>query len=81
MLTPLSPEGQDFYDKQDVDAFLHDWQIPLVHRFAYEELKEKGYLVPGERTVMGADGEHTGTRSGFVFAPEIIQSKDQEMFR
>jgi hypothetical protein len=85
MLPQLSPAGQDFYEKQDIDGILYDWQIPNIHLAAYNELKSKGYLVPTAISVVGAPGPdgkiHTGQRPGFKFADAIIQAKDEVMYR
>lgn len=79
MLPVLSPEAQDYYEKQDIDGFLHDWQIPLIHKPAFDELVSKGYLVPGTETGVSADGEKTAVRRGYRFAPELIAGQDQGM--
>jgi hypothetical protein len=81
VLSPLSPEADTYFHQQDVDAFINEWQIPLIHLQAFNELKTKGYLVRRYEEVMSADGSNTGVRGGWGFADEILQAKDQEMRR
>ena len=80
MLSPLSPDAQQYLDRQDVDSFIMEWNVPAAHRFAFDELVRKGYLIPHTKTVTSADGKHQGEQRGYIFAQEL-QDKLSETMR
>lgn len=77
----LSMKTQEMFDTMDVDGQYFPWQIPIIHKPQFDELIQKGYLVPDSRTVVSADGQRTGTTSYYVFAEAIRNDMDNRMFR
>lgn len=81
MHPPLSPKAAEYFSQLDVDDFFTDWQIPIIHKPEYNELKQKGWLVRGSKQGNSADGTKVASLEGWVFADDIIAAKDSEMFR
>jgi hypothetical protein len=64
----LSVEAQQWLERQDVDSVLLEWQIPLTHRDAFNELIRKGYLI---KTT------HQEALQGYKFADDIVAEYGQ----
>lgn len=65
----LSVGAQQYFERQDIDAVLVEWQIPINHKAEFNELVAKGYLVP---TTTGVN------LKGYKFADDLIAAAEGE---
>lgn len=78
----LSPSTQEMYETMDIDGQFYEWQIPNIHKMAFRELIDKGYLVRDSHQVISADGQRSGqTPSYWVFNNAIRSQRDETMLR
>ncbi len=81
VLPVLSPSAKEYFDRMDVDAEYRRFQIPIIHHDSFDELVQKGWLVPFDKQVVAADQETTGTTKVYVFNEAIRQQLDDRMYR
>lgn len=68
MRESLSVDAQQWFERQDLDATIMEWNVPVVHKAAFNELIRKGYL---EKTTAQVGLE------AYKFAPDIINNNAQ----